>query len=120
MPPDGLPDDREDPPELFVRADRRRAGTGRLATDLDDVGPLREELLDASDRTAGDQKITPVAEAIGGNVDDADDGHLRQEPPPAHRRAAGAPAWGGPPARWSRGPAGPAVEMTTDGVAAPR
>src|ERR671931_464478 len=63
---------RYDSPQLFVRRDRH--GTlrpGGLTSDVDDVRALVHHLARASERRIGRKETTPVAEAVGGDVEDS-------------------------------------------------
>ncbi|HEY8164013.1 MAG TPA: hypothetical protein VIF83_00530, partial [Gemmatimonadaceae bacterium] len=50
-----------------------RAGPRGFSAHINRVGTIVDELGRLSQSIIGAQKITPVAEAVGGNVDDSDD-----------------------------------------------
>src|SRR5581483_8206007 len=51
---------------------RRSVGTSRLAADVEDIGAVGDELTAVRDGGVGRKKVTPVAEAVGGDVHYAD------------------------------------------------
>ena len=125
------PHDRHHPPQLLLERDRRGAGAGGLAADVEDVRALRREAQPVFHGGAGVEEGAAVREGVRGHVDDAHDrcapaeGELvrpraQGEPPPAHgphasrRRAAAtrphAPCRAGRVSRrFTRGAAPPAA-----------
>jgi hypothetical protein len=66
---------------LLGRVDALRAGPGRLAADVEDVGARRAQREAVRDRGLGVEVAAAVAERVGRDVDDAhDEGHVRRPP----------------------------------------
>src|SRR5688500_18897216 len=63
---------RTHPLDLFFRGNFGSAGPGGFPTDLDDVRAIGNQPSGMRHGVRGRKKITPVGEAVGGNVDDAD------------------------------------------------
>ena len=58
-------DDRDERAALLPRVHRRRAGSGRLAADVDDVGSLGEQSLGVRDGVTGSRKRPPSEKESG-------------------------------------------------------
>jgi len=69
-----LPYDRDDPAKLLLVRNRIRAGAGRLAADVDDVGALVEEEFRVAGGGLGVEEVAAVGEGVGGDVQDAEKG----------------------------------------------
>src|SRR5919197_600005 len=64
-------EDGADAAQLLLGRHRRRAGPGRLAADVEDVGAGRRQLEPVRDRPLGAEEEPAVRERVGGHVDDA-------------------------------------------------
>ena len=104
------PDDGQDSPLFFVRRDGGCAlRSGRFTADIEQVGAFGDQLTRVLDRGVDRKKLTPVAEAVGGNVDDSknhrpSEGHDAAAHPPGHGAATSGPAGDRPHAGATSGP----------------
>ena len=83
--------DRADPAQLLVLGRALGAGPGRLATDVDQVGALGEQLQAVRDGGLGLEPLAAVGEGVGRHVDHAHDDAARSStavPPVVEPRAA--------------------------------
>ena len=64
---------RHDTPELLVERDARRAGAGRLAADVQQVGAVVHQPQGVSDGDGRIKVAAAVGEAVRGDVDDPED-----------------------------------------------
>ena len=76
-------DDGDDAAQLLGGARPLGTGPGGLATDVEQVGALGDELAAVRDRGLGREPGTAVAERVGGDVDDA---HDERAPGPGFRQ----------------------------------
>ena len=66
-------DHRDDPAQLLGLVDRRGAGPGGLAADVDHVGALGDQAPAVGDGGVGVEEAAAVGERVGGHVEDAHD-----------------------------------------------
>src|SRR5688572_19112991 len=95
--------------DLILRRHRSRAWSRRFPADVDDVRPLFDHHPCMIEGCVERQKITPVAEAVGGKVQDShDDGMIQQNlprtGPPEPERLGGGPIAKRPHAGAGSGP----------------
>lgn len=70
---DQSPDDRDDPAQLLALVDAGRAGTGRFAADVDQVGAVGHQAQAALDGGGRVESAAAVGERVRGHVDDSHD-----------------------------------------------
>src|SRR6185312_1390385 len=93
--PAQVPDHRKHPTQFLRLINGRGAlRSGALATDVQQISPILHQPLPLRHRRIHRKKLTPVAEAVGGNVDDPHDaGTIEREGAraegPGHQAVAG-------------------------------
>ena len=82
-------DHRDDPGDLLVDGHGLRARAGAFAADVEDVGPVADQLHRLGQAALGRHAQPPVRKAVGRDVDDAHDaGAPGHAPPPIRRPSA--------------------------------